>query len=142
MAPGKDRTHGGHKHCPSSTTLRTRSTAGVQGVGAPDFDADGRCQAFCFPVRREREIPALKCSLEERHQHLLGKQMESRVRRPGAARHEEEEEEEEEGRQEWGSLQAAPVAQRIFYPSPCASAGAHSWIPNLTRVRGEFAHRE
>lgn len=41
--------------------------------------------------------------------------MESRVRRPGAARREEEEEE-EEGRQDWGSLQAAAVAQKDLLP--------------------------
>lgn len=60
------------------------------GVWASDFDADGRCQAFCFPVKGVREILALKRSLEERHQHLLGKQMESGsgVRRPRAARRE------------------------------------------------------
>lgn len=60
---------------------------GGLGVWASDFDADGRCQAFCFPVKGAREIPALKCSLEERHQHLLGKQMESRRGTAGAARH-------------------------------------------------------
>lgn len=53
------------------------SRGGVRGVWASDFDADGRCQAFCFPVKGVREILALKHSLEERHQHLLGKQMES-----------------------------------------------------------------
>lgn len=56
------------------------------GVWASDFDADGRRQAFCFPVKGVREIPALKCSLEERHQHLLGKQMESGRGMAGAAR--------------------------------------------------------
>lgn len=80
-----------------NTRLRVRrkrgagSRGGVRGVWASDFDADGRCQAFCFPVKGAREIPALKCSLEERHQHLLGKQMEragSGVRRPRAARRE------------------------------------------------------
>lgn len=25
--------------------------SGVRGVWASDFDADGRCQAFCFPVK-------------------------------------------------------------------------------------------
>lgn len=52
----------------------------VRRTGASKVDANGRCQAFCLPVLGGgggREIPAFKCSLEERHQHLLGKQMES-----------------------------------------------------------------
>lgn len=34
------------------------------------------------------------------------------------------------------------VAWRICCPSPCASAWACSWIPDLTDVRAEFAHWE
>lgn len=63
-----------------------RGTGGTMGAGClgNDLDADGRCQAFCFPVKGGSEIPVLKRSLEERHQHLLGKQMERAEQREAA----------------------------------------------------------
>ena len=57
---------------------------GAAGFGRVTLMLTGDVKLFASQSRGVREIPALKRSLEERHQHLSGKQMESGERSEAA----------------------------------------------------------